>query len=690
MVETLGKIPQAKISSLDIVSFDGGLDQRGAANIKSNAFAVGRNAMVTPQGLVTHRLGLHSWLPDVVNTAGEVFTATYGGVTYHITADNSKIKYCVDGATSWTLAGGANTVTTTGVVTTFLRVLDKVLILNGEDTLGYLNLNGMTIVNFSFVANPTLAPTGANTVLGTTPYKVYYCIAYNSIVGRTVSTPILTQGVSKIREQWSTAGTEGVTITDPNTRPTGAVSWSVYLATAPAGGTIQLSDMLPIALGLDINTTTFFDNGSITQLTNSGTAPDTNSTAGPKAKYGIEIEGRPFLFGIKGDPYAVLIGGDDVNALDFTETNGGYRLILNQGTDFFPTEIIGFRNGQGVPSKTVLYSSVSGLSKASIISQSTINLGTFSASVWGSEDQNYGAAGVSSPYGVINYRGRLIFPSTDGITEIDTSRLRFNVLTATRISDPVADEVASIKTELLGQIVGTAWANRIIFSIPSEGFNTNNELLIYDVTRSSNECWYVFDIRSQWVGTVSAPGSAGFVYVAQDNHFFRLDTTYTARDETSTGMIVPFSMEVTSALIGTNTAHSGYFAVVQAVFYLRDFIGSCDLIVTWRDRQSGKMKTKKKTVTNGTIVSSSSGGWSSPGYQFNQNLKTKVKRWKDVDIISGDQSPQKADRRFPVLMNNVVTNELQATIALNLDNSGVAGRSVSFEGQPLGISPDVK
>lgn len=691
MVEKLGKIPQAKISSLGLVSFDGGLDQRGEANIKSNAFSLGRNAMVTNQGLVTHRLGLRKWLPDVVGTAYEVYTGIFNGVTYHVTADNGKIKYCIDGALSWTLAGGSNTVTTTGVVNTFLRILDKLLILNGTDTLGYLDFNGLTVVQFNHVNDPTTVPTGAlQGGLTATPYKVYYCIAYNSIVGKTISSPILTQGVSKIREQWTTAGTEGVTITDTFTRPAGAVSWNVYLATAPAGGTIQLSDMLPIALGLDIATTTFFDNGKITQLTNAGTAPDTNSTAGVKAKYGVEIEGRPFLYGITGDPYAVMIGGDDINALDFTETNGGYRLVLNQGTDFLPSTIIGFRNGQGTPSITVLYSSTSGLSKASIIEQSTVSLGTFSASVWGSTDQNYGVTGVSSPYAIINYRGRLIFPSVDGITNVDTSNLRFNVLTATRISDPVIDEVSSIKTELLPQIVGTAWANRIIFSIPGKGFNTNNELLIYDVTRQGDECWYTFDIRSQWVGTVSSPGSPGFVYVSQDNHFFQLDEMYVAQDETSTGLTVPFSMQVTSALIGTNTAHDGYFAVVQAMFYLRDFIGSIDLVVTWRDRQSGKMKSRKRTVTNGTYIKSSTGGWSSPGYQFNQNLKIKVLRWGQIDTLIGGQSPQKGDLRFPVPLGNIVTNELQATVSINADNSGVTWRSTSFQGQPLGISPDVR
>src|SRR5690349_6102412 len=94
------KVPQAKISSLDIVSADGGLDQRGDANMRSNSFT-GKNVMVNPQGLATFRLGLKRWLPDVVGTAGQVFPALYNGAIRYITADNGKIKWCLEGATSW-------------------------------------------------------------------------------------------------------------------------------------------------------------------------------------------------------------------------------------------------------------------------------------------------------------------------------------------------------------------------------------------------------------------------------------------------------------------------------------------------------------------------------------------------------------------------------------------------------------
>jgi hypothetical protein len=612
---------------------------------------------------------------------------------YYVIADNGVIKYCKDGDTSWTTAAGgaANFVTTTGTVTTFERANDKVLILNGVDNLGYLDLTNMSVVHFTQVPDPTSAPTSAYVgTVATGSYNIYYCIAYNTVIGKTVSSPIVTVPVNKIREQWASAGTDGLTLTDPNTRPAGAVSWNLYISDAPSGSTIQLADMLPLAIKLDISTKTFTDNGKITPMTNNDTAPTVNSTKGPKAQYAANINGRLFLYGITDDPYAVMIGGGADHALDFTEAGGGYRLILNQGTDFFPKAIIGFRNGQAVPSITVIYSSVSGLSKASIIDQSTVSLGNFSAVVWGSVDQNYGAAGIGSPYAVTNYRGMLIFPSTDGFTSIDTSKLRFNVLTATRISDRVIDEVGGIKSDLYGNIVGTAWANHVMFSVPSLGFNYNNEILIYDVTIPDAPIWYVWDIRSQWIGTISPPGSAGFVYITQDNHFFKLQQTPVAQDDLPTVGTAPFSFQVTSGLIGADGTHNSYLAAVQAVFYLRNFTGSMDLTATWRDYQSGRMKSKTKTVYGGSLHPSSDGGWSSTGYEFNLNVATTVNTWGDVAAPSGASTAQAISKPFPVKLSNVVSNEFQATVATTADASGVTVRSVAFEGQPLGISPDAK
>lgn len=687
-IDNPAKVPRAKITSLDITSFNGGLDQRGAENLSPNSFSSSRNAMVNEQGLITHRYGLRKWLPDTVETVYQVFPALYKGVVYYIVADDDKIKYCESGDIAWTDADGDGITTDGGAtVTTFLRVLDKVLILNGVDQLGYLDLSDMTVYHYDAVADPTNAPTAAATGISDSgSFKVYYSITFNSTVGMTKNSPILPQAVSKSRETWKADGTEYLTITRNNTAPTDAVSWNLYIATAPSGTSIADIDMLPLATGLDLSVTTFVDNGTLAINLSAGSAPSDNSTQGPKAKYGVEIEGRPFLFGVTGDEYALNIGGNGEHALDFSPTNGGYRLVLNQGTNYYPMSVVGFRNGQGIPSITVLFSNTQGLSKQSIVEQQTITYGDISFVVWGSTEQNYGAAGVSSPYGVVNYKGALHFPSTDGFVKMDTQASIQNVLSTNKISNPILTEVSTIKNSRMTSIIGTAWGDKVLWSVSARGFNFNNEILVYDSTNKDLPIWYTFDIRSQWVGTISPNDEPAFIYVCQNNHIFRLQKSYVAQDENSSGVTEPFPVSVTTGLIGSNAAHTGYYAVVQVMFYLTNFIGSVDVTVRYRD-QEGEWQSITDTIENGAYAQSSGGNWSSDGYKFGGD--TEVLTWGEVDMVENTESSQKDSIRYPIPIDDI-TNEMQVTMSVNLTNSAFVGRSVSFEGQSLGISPDIR
>ena len=683
------KVPPAKISSLDIISFDAGLDQRGVANIRSNSFGVGRNVMVNSQGLATQRYVKKHWLPDTVDTVYQVAGILWNGETVYYTADEGKMKWCTDSSTEWTDCAG-DAVTNVGNVNTFTRIKNVLLIHNGVDTLGYVDLATKTVYHYTKVDDPTVKPTSALVGLTTGSIKHYYAIRYNGRVGMTKLTPIVTVLANKIRDQWKTDGTEGITITDPNVRDPDALSWNLYYAATATGATIQPEDMLPLMVGIDMSTTSFTDNGSIQFGVASGVTRDINTTEGPKATYGVEFGGRPFLYGNTDDPYEVLIGGDGDNALDFSITNGGQSLLINDGTNYYPMSVVGFRSGQGIPSITALSSSIDGMGKQSIIEQNTLSLGSDSRMAWGATEQNYGAAGMASPYAGIQYQGRLIFPTTNGILQLNTQASLQNVLLPQLISDPISETISSIKTSKLGQIVGTAWNNKALFTVATAGFDKNNKIVVYDMTRGQgNECWYTFDVSAQWLGTVSPGNSSGFVYLCEDNHIYRLVPGYVAQDDSAVGT-VSFPVSLTSAMVGSNAAHSGYYAVVQVTFYLVDFIGSVDLSVSYRDYQSGEMLTEVMTVTNGSYTKSSVGNWSSPGYLFNQALPTKVLKWSDSDTIQDVNNSGKTSQRYSLPLNNVVTNELQATINTSADNSSFIARSISFEGQPLGISPDIR
>lgn len=682
------KVPEKKVSSTDVVSFDGGLDQRGDENAAPNTFVSSRNVTVTLANLITHRPNLKRWLPDTVGTVYQIFPALYNGVVYYVTADDGKIKYCEAGDTTWTDATGSNTITTTGVINTFLRIKDKLLILNGADKLQYLDLSNMQVVKFTAIADPTNQPAvaGNNITVGSGNHKIYYAINWNSTVGQTAASPIYSGTIDKSRQSWKTDGTEYLTITNNNTPPAGATSWNIWVSLAASGATIHESDMLLLASGLDIATTKFVDNGTISIDLTRGTAPEDNSTDGMKATYGVEDRGRPMLYGNPDSPHSIYIGGDGDNALDFTPTNGGYEMRLNVGTNFYPKGVIGFRNGQGIPSMTVLFSNTQGLAKQTIIEQKTITYGNTSFVVWASTEQNYGAAGVSSPYCVVNYLGSLIFFTTDGIVSMDTEASMQNVLSTKRISDKAYKTVGSIKNSALPNIVGTAWANKIYMSIASKGYTSNNEILVYDMVNPEKPKWYSYEIASQWVGTVSPQDERAFVYVCQGNHIYRLEEGYVALDENSDGTTSAFPVTARGSLIGTNQAHNSYVAVVQAMFYLLRVIGEVNIGVTYRN-DSGDIKTVTKTVNQGVYTKSSGGGWSSPSYLYSVG-ESSYEQWGDFPAIADADIAVKVTTRVPIPIDDLVS-EMQWFISTNLDNSSFILRSVSYEGVNVGVKGDL-
>ncbi len=682
------KVPETKITSLDVLGFSGGLFLNGEHNGAPNQFVRGVNSELTATGSLSERKSLQKWLPDTVGTAYHVKSALVDGVLTHFVADDGKVKWTVDGSDIWTDCGGANTITTgNGVKTTFLRALDVLLILNGKDKMKWVDLKTKNVVASSLVNDPTSAPTGALTGLTTGSYNIYFGYTFSSATGETKLSPILTQSINKPRDNWKSDGTEYITISRPSGNPAGAKSWNLYVALASNGGSIQSTDMLMLAGGLDLNTLSFADNGTLAIDIGRGTPPTDNSTDGYRATHGIESGGRPILFGIKDDNGLdtgdILIGGDGEYALDFSASNGGFRAQPSKGTDYYPASVIGFRNGQGIPSLTVLFSNTEGISKQATLEQQTINYGNQTFVVWGVTEQNYGAAGVASSYGVVNYNGSLTFPTFDGMMSMDTQPQLQNVLATRRTADDIAPFFNSVNTSALSEIVGTGWENKLFYIVPAYGFPTPNQIAIKD--NNNNGSWYTLNVPAQWIGTVSPPGSPAFVYVCQGNKILKF-LDYFGTADYKGGKAENFITGAKGSYISVTDARNAFKSIVQAVFYLVDFIGEMTIGVNYVN-ENGRVKTKKKTIKGAKYTASSSGGWSDPQYVYNS--APAPAGWSAVaKVKDASASLERITKRYKLGMD-VLASELQWWYETPEGYNSYELKSVSYEGENLGVEPDL-
>lgn len=681
----------AIVTPIEVVSFAAGLDERGDYNIPPDAMSYGRNVRVNSANNATKRLSKKRWLPDSVGFNSEVATVYYGGELIHFIADDGKMKYCRPNDTEWTDCGGSNTITTTpGLITTFLRTNDWLLCMNGVDELRYIKLSDLTMGVFTHVDDPvsvlTAAPTG---ITGSGPFYVYYAITYNSDGGgETAIGPILSKNVSKSRSTWASDGTEYLTISFNDTPPAGATSRNLYAAIALQGTTPIASDLAMLKNNIAIGDTAFVDNGSLPFDIAFNTAPDSNSTAGIKASNGTMSGTIPVLYGDPDNPYDIYFGALTDEGVSFGANNGAQRLPLLKGTDYYPTSVIGFRNNQNIPNLLALFSGTQGVSKQQIISLKTLSYGNTTIQYWGADDLNAGASAVYAKYGLVSYLNQLIFPSSDGITSLKTDANLQNVLSPSIVSQQIADTYSTIKNADFNKIIGNAWNNLVMFAVPSRGFNYNNQVVVYDLTNRDKPKWYIWDLSVDWLGSVSPPDSDSFMYIRQDNHFFKLVDSYVAEDEESDGTTTAYPVTLETALLASSQPRNSFFAATQAVVYVANWVGTVWVEVTYIDKK-GRTKTKRKSFTNGSFTRNIFTGWGNPRLLW-RSFNNRVINWSTPMPISGESNTsQKIVKRLRIRLPNPVVNEAKFKVWSELENTSFDVVNCAIEAVNIGVIGDI-
>lgn len=685
------KVKGASIVSSDIVSFDAGLDERGDYNIAPNAMSYGRNAMANSSGNGIKRLSRKKWLPNCVGFNGELSTVFYNNQVYYFIADNGKIRYIQENSSAWIDCGGANAVTTTpGTITTFMRSNNWLLVMNGVDEMRYIDLVTFNMVQFTFVPNPVSSITAtASGITASGAFRVYYGFTYNSNGGgETAVSNILSQAVSKSRTTWNVNGTEFLTLAFNDTPPAGATSRNLYAAISLQSVTPVASDLAMLQTNIPLAATSFVDNGSLGFSIEFNTAPSTNSTRGLKVKSGSIANNVPVVYGDPENPYDLNFGTLTATGVSFGANNGGQRLPLMKGTNFYPTSVVGFRNNQNVPNLLALFSSTDSVSKQQVISQKTITYGNTTIQFWGADDLNAGASSVYSPYGVVISLGELLFPASEGITSLKTEADLQNFLSPSIASEAVGKTYRTIKNANFDKIVGAAWNNLAVFAVPSRGYNYNNQMIVRDMTNRDKPRWAVWDLAVDWVGSISPFNQASFLYIRQGNQFFKLQESYVAEDENADGTATAYPVTIEGNLKAFSAGKNAFFAASQAVVYLAEFVGSVDVTVTYINKK-GKPKSKTKRFSNGSNRRNIYAGWGNPRLGW-ISANNRMTGWSEQMAIGGaSDASQKKTKRCRIRLPNPVINEYKVSVSSNLENTSFDFVNSNLEGINIGVIGDI-
>lgn len=496
----------------------------------------GLNLMLDQDGVVRPRYSLVKFGPQPVGTIlGEIFPFRYangGTITNQlITIQNvngtAKVYTALPEDTTWTVRGSVTF--NTSASARFVQQDNKVVILNGEDSIAYYDITNNSVVAFTAISDPAAPTLKTNTGLTGTSFNVYYMVTANSSVGETAGTQ-LKLPVSTDRDLWAPS-TQNITI--QWTTVTGVKSWNIYAAVTADGSSNPTWGLL--ASGLSADTLQYTDkgnggvDGSTGPLNTFKQPPKQNATAGPKAKRGANINGQLWLTGDKNNPYYLWHDGGVGFQLDFTVANGGGFVSMGIGNREIPEKVWNFRSGTGEAEIKVLTSGVAGNGKRYTIKPNTISYANQQIVVWQPEE-DYGFSGTNSPDALIEYGDNTYYLSADGFKTLGTRPQLQNLLSNDDVSQTIVTDIPKINQAVADQFVAAGYQGRLYFSIATLGQPKPNQIWVCDVDRAG--AWTnPWDVSCDWMVVIDDNIGGTHHLVLSDNVIYEFSDDIKTNDD---------------------------------------------------------------------------------------------------------------------------------------------------------------
>lgn len=578
------------------------------------------NLSLYQDGVIGPRPSLTLYGPQPVGTVlGEIFeykkmtgsVASYWMVSMQNVGGTTNVYIAQGTSSNWTLATGKTYDNTAPAH--FVQIQNKVIIMNGVDSLSYLDTSTGTITGYTALTNPASAPTlTTNTGLTGSTFKVYYAITANSTVGETAGSPVLTQNVLTDRDLWNPS-TQNLLIAW--SAVSGAQSYNVYCGVDSGTSTPQL---YLIASGLNSSVTSFTDNGTYAQDL-SRPLPSTNSTAGPKASRGEVINSRLWLTGDTEHPFYVWYGGDYGYELDFSPANGGGFTPIGNGTKEIPIRVMQFRDGKGTPQITALCQGSNGRGKRYIISPDSITYGSSTISFYSVTEDN-GQDGTDSPDGVIFYNDSLWYPSRDGFKTTGTKPQLQNLLSTDRITNTIQEDISRLNNDAMSKCVGVAFEGRLYWSLPV-GSDSNNEIWVLDLDRKG--AWMKsWAIAADWLWLYNDDNGITHFCALVDNQIYEFTKSQLTNDSGTA-----FKTDASSGIIKFSEDGQEWAKLIKVIFTVLRPQGALSFTVS--------VKTEDETLSfnGGGLYGSDSAvaGWGEPSIRG--ILGWGRHAWSEVETI---------------------------------------------------------
>lgn len=456
------------------------------SNLAPNMLSEATNIMLYEKGAPGPRWGtdwfgmrLPSNLP--IDGAGMYQSATEAN---HIVAvSGGRIYRSTDNGATWTLCTGASF--TVGKKAYFTQGSSDgsgnnyMYITNGYDY--PIRYNGSTTLTPFIAISPPTTPTVVETGLTSGVYEYFYRISAVNAVGFTQASASGTITTNVARESWDPTDDGDNYVTLSWTAVSGAVRYDIYLAEDAADDAANNNYYLD-SVGA-VATPGYVDNGQ-TATNPNATAPLQNTTGGPRVRELVPIGARMWGVEDRDFPYRAWWTGSGPFVGYFSDSYDGGYIDLQVGSQFYPVQVVDYRNGQGTPLTTVFCNSANSIGCIWQISLAATTL-LDTQFTQPSANKLAGSKGTPAPNSVVNVDQDFMFFNYQAIYDLGSRQQLFNLLSSDEYSANIRPTlINNVNPAYNSSVSAFFFLAKVFISAP---FNStvNNNTIVYDTERKA-------------------------------------------------------------------------------------------------------------------------------------------------------------------------------------------------------------
>lgn len=440
------------------------------SKLPRNALKEARNITLAEDGAPTVRPGL-GWYGTAPSASaidgGAMFVNPTDDAIHLLLVAGGTVYRSLDNGLTWATCTGATF--TSGKKAGFEQANSYGYLFNGYDNI--IRYDGSTTLQ-TYTALTTPGGTGVSkTGLAGTTYTYRYRVSAVNDIGYTIASTAVTIQTNVTRDQWN--DTNYVTFTW--TPVVGAVRYDIYVGQI-AGEETYIDSAEGQATG------TYIDKGQAIEQV-SITAPDTNTTQGPRVGDMAMIGTRLYATADRDFPYRVWISGAGRFIGMFSSAYDATYIDLQKGGQNKPVKVEDYRDGKGTPLATVWCKSKDGLG--------TIWQGTLESFTVGDVTfpvPNFyklpGSRGTDAPYSVVNVLNDYMYYNEQAFYNLGSRAQFLNLLSTDEASANIRPHVKQITRSAAYQICAHYQDAKVYFSVPFNS-STNNYTIIFDTERKA-------------------------------------------------------------------------------------------------------------------------------------------------------------------------------------------------------------